>query len=293
MPAEVARYGTGGGSLAVGSPGKVGVLELTFERARPDRPPAHGARAPLPEVAAADHAAAVLRRGPPRHPVHVPDDDRRRGAARRPAADRPRVRAGHRRRTSPRRRTRSCTGWSTATRRRSSTSTSPPTPTSSTCPDPVIPFAGARFYQRTRVTLARVGDAAVRRDVVRRPAVARRAQRVRRVRHRPRGPAARRHAARGRPGAAGPRRRPARRAGRARRSRHRRPRCTCSPRRTAASALADRLHAALQGCVVDDTHVGVSVLPGDAGAWVRMVGDDTVTMTDLFRHAWGTRRGRC
>lgn len=57
-----------------------------------------------------------------------------------------------------------------------------------------------------------------------------------------------------------------------------------------AAVIADRLHEALRDAVVDDTRFGVSVLPGDSGAWLRMIGDDTVTMTAAARSAWRATR---
>lgn len=54
-----------------------------------------------------------------------------------------------------------------------------------------------------------------------------------------------------------------------------------------ARAVADRLHEAMGATIVDDTRFGVSVLPGDSGAWLRMVGDDTVTMARAWTAAWG------
>lgn len=58
----------------------------------------------------------------------------------------------------------------------------------------------------------------------------------------------------------------------------------------AAPALADCLHDALRDTIDDDTRFGVSILPGEAGAWLRMVGDDTVTTTAGCRAAWAAAR---
>ncbi len=57
-----------------------------------------------------------------------------------------------------------------------------------------------------------------------------------------------------------------------------------------ATAVADRLHEALSDTAVEDPRFGVSVLPGDAGAWLRMVGDDTVAMATANRVAWCATR---
>jgi urease accessory protein len=63
-----------------------------------------------------------------------------------------------------------------------------------------------------------------------------------------------------------------------------------------ATELADLLHVALGDAIVDDTLFGVSVLPDAVGAWVRIAGDDTVTMAELNRivrsgtRAWLTGR---
>jgi urease accessory protein len=57
-----------------------------------------------------------------------------------------------------------------------------------------------------------------------------------------------------------------------------------------ASTIAERLHEALRTTVLDGTRFGVSVLPGDAGAWLRMIGDDTVTMAAANTVAFRTTR---
>lgn len=48
--------------------------------------------------------------------------------------------------------------------------------------------------------------------------------------------------------------------------------------RVPVAALADCLHAALADEYDDDLMFGVSALPGDAGVWVRLVGNDPVAM---------------
>jgi len=48
--------------------------------------------------------------------------------------------------------------------------------------------------------------------------------------------------------------------------------------KVSAAALADCLHGALAGTFDDEMMFGVSALPNDAGVWMRMVGNDTVAM---------------
>jgi urease accessory protein len=57
-----------------------------------------------------------------------------------------------------------------------------------------------------------------------------------------------------------------------------------------ARVIADHLHDALDRTVADDTRFGVSTLPDDSGAWLRILGDDTVTMAAATRTAWRTTR---
>lgn len=56
-----------------------------------------------------------------------------------------------------------------------------------------------------------------------------------------------------------------------------------------AREVADALHSATAEVVVDSddaqARFGVSVLPGDAGAWLRFVGDDTITSAAVHRAA--------
>jgi len=288
VPAAVARHGTGGGSLAVGSPGKVGVLELTFDVRGPDGRRRtelvhHYQKSPLqimrplyfdearPDipytylmttgggVLQGDRLRTDLAFGPGTT-AHVTTQ-----------AHAKLYRMEH--------------GYATAIVNIDVAADA----YVEYLPDPVIPFAGARFYQRSRVTLAPSAtllfgetlyagrlsrgerneyDAYATDLEVRRPDGTPLV--IDRVRLVPDG---------GRLGGL------AIHDGRDIVST-----LYVLTARTAASVLADHLHATLRGYVVDDTHVGVSVLPGDAGAWVRMVGDDTVTMTDLFRHAWGAAR---
>lgn len=57
----------------------------------------------------------------------------------------------------------------------------------------------------------------------------------------------------------------------------------------AARALADALHAVVaQGA--GDVRAGVSTLPGDVGAWVRLVADDPVAVAAAWQALWATAR---
>jgi urease accessory protein len=58
-----------------------------------------------------------------------------------------------------------------------------------------------------------------------------------------------------------------------------------SPLRPAA-AIADALH----GAVADQATAGVSVLPGDRGAWVRILGTDSPTVQMTLRRVWDAAR---
>lgn len=57
-----------------------------------------------------------------------------------------------------------------------------------------------------------------------------------------------------------------------------------------AAVVADHLHEALGRTVDGGTRFGVSTLPDDAGAWLRILGDDTVTVARAVRTAWRTTR---
>lgn len=57
--------------------------------------------------------------------------------------------------------------------------------------------------------------------------------------------------------------------------------------RAAPDAVADALHDALAG---RDLLHGASVLPGDCGAWVRLVGEDPPAMTAALHAAWDAVR---
>jgi len=54
----------------------------------------------------------------------------------------------------------------------------------------------------------------------------------------------------------------------------------------AAAAIADALH----GAVADQATAGVSVLPGDRGAWVRILGTDSPTVQMTLRRVWDAAR---
>ncbi|OIV37163.1 urease accessory protein [Mangrovactinospora gilvigrisea] len=68
-----------------------------------------------------------------------------------------------------------------------------------------------------------------------------------------------------------------------------------------AAELADALHAALDGvlggvsdgasdCASDGVRFGVSTLPDDCGAWLRILGDHPPAVTRALRAAWGAAR---
>lgn len=60
--------------------------------------------------------------------------------------------------------------------------------------------------------------------------------------------------------------------------------------RVAAPELADALHHATIGAATRATRAGVSILPGEIGAWVRIVGDDTVGVAAARHAAWSAAR---
>ncbi|WP_122817835.1 urease accessory protein UreD [Nocardioides pantholopis] len=62
--------------------------------------------------------------------------------------------------------------------------------------------------------------------------------------------------------------------------------------RAPADELADLLHGVLAPAYGGVLALGVSVLPGDAGVWVRMVGDDTRVVTGATTTAWAALRRR-
>jgi urease accessory protein len=53
-----------------------------------------------------------------------------------------------------------------------------------------------------------------------------------------------------------------------------------------AAQLADLLHSVLAGRFEEDLFLGVSALPGDVGVWVRIVGDDTESVAHANTAAW-------
>ncbi len=59
---------------------------------------------------------------------------------------------------------------------------------------------------------------------------------------------------------------------------------------TPAAELAERMHLALDATLDDDAHGGVSVLPDDCGAWARIVGDDTVSIAAAGSALWNAAR---
>jgi len=61
-------------------------------------------------------------------------------------------------------------------------------------------------------------------------------------------------------------------------------------RQVPARQLADALHDAAAAVAGDGTRIGVSVLPGEVGAWLRIVGDDTVDIAAARLAAWSAAR---
>lgn len=59
-------------------------------------------------------------------------------------------------------------------------------------------------------------------------------------------------------------------------------------RRVPARLLSDRLHARL--ATLPDVRAGVSVLPNDAGAWVRVLGEDSLAVSAALHAAWDEAR---
>ena len=287
VPHEVARHGGGGGVLGVGSPGKVGVLELGFElRGSRTELVQHYQKAPL----------QIMR------PLYY-DESRPDVPYTYLMTTGGGVLHGDRQRTD----LRFGPGTSSHTTTQAHTKLYRMEHGYATAllgidaaedayveylPDPVIPFAGTRFYQRTHVTLhpsatlvlgdtlyagrlsrderneydVYATDLAIERPGGR-PVVVDRARLV---------PSA------GRVGGL----------------------AVLDDRDIVAtlyvvsplapaSVIADALHDALGAVVAggaDDIRFGVSALPGDAGAWVRLLGDDTVTMAAALRTAWRTTR---
>ena len=292
VPPEVARYGTdagtsAAGTLAVGSPGKVGVLELDFElrgpsgrrrtelvhhyqktplqimrplyfdEARPDMPYTY-VMTTGGGVLHGDRQRSDLRFGPGTSAhvttqAHTKVHRMEHGYATRDRQPR------HRRRRLRR---------------------APARPADPVRRRPLLPA-------HPRDVLAESATVRARRDAVRRTAVARRAQRLRRVRQRPRGGPARRTAAWWSTASGSSRAPVASAVSPCSTTATSSPRCTSSRRSSRRGPSPTACTRRLGATIVDDTRFGVSVLPGDSGAWLRMVGDDTVTMARAWTAAWG------
>lgn len=288
VPPEVRRYGDGGGTLAVGSPGKVGLLELGFERR------STGAAARTELVHHYQKAPLQIMR-----PLYYDDawpqmpftylittgggilhGDRLRTDLRFGAGT-----AAH---VTTQAHTKLCRmdgGYAAATIDLVVGAEA----FVEYLPDPLIPYAGARYVQRTRVRLdpsatfvtgetmfagrlsrgERHGyDAlAIDLDIVddtARPLVVEHARLVGGER------SARRAAVLGAHDVVSTL-------------------YVVTPQ-VPAPQLADALHDAVAGVACDGTRTGVSVLPGDIGAWLRIVGDDTVDVAATRHAAWSASR---
>lgn len=285
VPPEVAGHGGGGGVLGVGRPGKVGVLELAFERLGPRTELVHHyQKAPLQIMRPLYYDEArpdipytyLLTTG-----GGVLHGDRQRTDLRFGPGT-----ASHTTTQAHTKLYRMEQGYATALVGLDIAAEA----YVEYLPDPVIPFAGSRFYQRTHVTLdpsatlvlgetlyagrlsrgerhaydVFASDLGVDRPDGR-PVVV---DRVRLV-----------------PGD-GPVVGPAVLGG------HDVVSTLYAVTPLAPAALiADRLHEALaEGVVGADVRFGVSTLPDDSGAWLRLLGDDTVAMATALRRAWGTVR---
>ncbi|OIV39437.1 urease accessory protein [Mangrovactinospora gilvigrisea] len=154
-------------------------------------------------------------------------------------------------------------------------------------PDPLIPFADSRYYQQTRVTVA-PGATVVLGETVTAGRLARGERHNYRVLAtdlevtRPDGTllaldALRLQPGRGR-GVLGP--------GVLDRHDHVGSYYVVTDRRPARE-VADALHEALAGA---DVRYGVSTLPGDCGAWVRLLGDSPPRIADAGRALWDATR---
>ncbi len=282
VPPEVARFGTASAALPVGSPGKVGVLELAYER-RGDRTelvhryqksplqimrPLYydEARPDLPYTLLMTTGGGVLQGDRQRLDISVG-----------PGA------AAHVTTQAHTKLYRMEHGYATSIVHLDLAAGS----FLEYLPDPVIPFAGSRFAQRVRVTMEPTATLLIGETVYAgrlsrgerheydafasdlevsapdgRPLV------VDRVRLLPDGRAAGLGVMDGRDIVS--------------------TFLVLTPL-VGARALADSLHAALT-IVVDGTRIGVSTLPGDVGAWVRVVADDPVTVSTVGRTVWETAR---
>ena len=279
VPAEVARFGHGdAGAARSGSPGKVGVLELTFERRRASGPNSsrHYQKSPLQIMRPLYYDEAR-----PDLPYTLRGDDRRRRAAGRPAAARPRF---GRRRRRPRRHAGAHEAVSDGPRLRDIGGAPRPRRHAYVehLPDPVIPYAGARFAQHRGSPWIRPPRSSSARPST--PAGCRAASATSTTPT----PATSRSTIRtdGRSSSTASRLAPRSGAGLGVLAGHDivATWLVVTPL-VAARDLADALHGVAGG---HDT--GVSVLPADSGAWVRIVADDPVVVAATWRRLWETTR---
>lgn len=285
VPAEVAGYGPGGGHLPVGSPGKVGVLELDFEvRTHRGAPRTelthHYQKSPLQIM-----RPLYYDQGRPDIPYTyvmttgggVLQGDRQRMDLRFGPGS-----ASHVTTQAHTKIYRMEHGYAASQINLMIEAGA----YAEYLPDPVIPYANSRFYQRVRAVVHPDATAVLGETVY-----AGRLSRGERAEYdvyaadlevlRPDGSPLLLDRVRLVPSASGP-------AGIADRdimaSLY-----VISPLQP-AGVLADRLHEALAPMVEDDTIFGVSVLPADCGAWVRFLGDDTVQLQRLTTTAWQVTR---
>lgn len=285
VPTEVAGYGPGGGHLPVGSPGKVGVLELDFEvRTHRGAPRTelthHYQKSPLQIM-----RPLYYDQGRPDIPYTyvmttgggVLQGDRQRMDLRFGPGS-----TSHVTTQAHTKIYRMESGYAASQINLSVEEGA----YAEFLPDPVIPYANSRFYQRLRAVVHPSATLLVGETVY-----AGRLSRGERSEYdvyaadldvsRPDGSPLLLDRVRLVPGSSGP-------AGIADRdimaSLY-----VISPLQPAA-LLADRLHEALASAVEEDTYFGVSVLPSDCGAWVRLLGDDTVLMQRLTTLAWQVTR---
>ena len=285
VPPDVLRYGDGGGALAVGSPGKIGLLELDFERVSSARTELvhHFQKAPLQIMRPLYYDDAW-----PQMPFTylittgggVLHGDRLRTDLRFGAGT-----AAHVTTQAHTKLYRMDGGYAAAT----INLTIGADAFVEYLPDPLIPYAGARYVQRTHVRLDPTAtfvtgetvlagrlsrgerheyDAlAIDLDIVDDtglPVVVDRA-RLGGTDH-----CARRAAVLGAHDAMST--------------------LYVLTRQVPARQLADGLHDAAAAVAGDGTRTGVSVLPADAGAWLRIVGDDTVNIAATRLAAWSAAR---
>jgi urease accessory protein len=286
VPAEVTRFGPGGGALGVGRPGKVGVLELAFEvRGAPGRARTelvhHYQKAPLQimrplyfDEARPDlpYTYLLTTGGGVLH-----GDRHRTDLTFGPGT------SAHVTTQAHTKLYRMDEGYATAL----VNVDVGPGALVEIVPDPVIPYAGSRYFQRTRVTLdptatfvygetlyaGRLSRGerheydvyATDLDVLRPDGTPLLVDRVRLTPDRRRGLA------------------------------------VLDERDVLASlyviapgvdatVVADCLHAAVGEAADGSSRFGVSVLPGEVGAWLRLVGDDTVATGGMTRAAWAAAR---